>query len=370
MKGHFEASGHRPAMQPDVRMKNGENWKQGDDVIVEFAYEALPDVPEADFGTISLERLVVSADDAAVNEALENLAKSAQTFEDRPRKGAAKSGDQVIIDFKGSIDGTPFEGGSAEDFALVLGSGQFIPGFEEQLVGAKPGSDVEVRVTFPADYGAAHLAGKEALFACTVKAVKAPKPAAIDDDLAKNFGAESLDALKAQVTERLVAEYAGAARAVLKRALLDRLDTAVDFPLPQGLVDVEAGQIAHQLWHEENPHVHGHDHGTVEPTEEHQALARRRVKLGLLLAEVGRKADITVSDAEMTQAVMAQARQYRGQERAFFEFVQKNPQAQSQIRAPIFEEKVVDHILGLAQVAEKAVGRDDLKAAVDALDEA
>ncbi|MGA1276594.1 MAG: trigger factor, partial [Gemmobacter sp.] len=172
------------------------------------------------------------------------------------------------------------------------------------------------------------------------------------------------------IAERLESEYAGAARAVMKRGLLDALDGLVSFDLPPTLVKAEADQIAHQLWHEENPHVHVHDHGTVEPTEEHQALARRRVKLGLLLAEVGRKADITVSDAEMTQAVMAQARQYRGQERAFFEFVQKNPQAQSQIRAPIFEEKVVDHILGLAQVAEKAVGRDDLKAAVDALDEA
>jgi len=369
VKAHFDASGDRPAMQPRIAMKNGEGWQKGDDIVVELSYEALPDIAAPDFATLEIERLVVTPDDAAVTEALENLAKSAQDFEDRPRKGAAKSGDQVTIDFVGRVDGEAFEGGSAEDFALVLGSGQFIPGFEDQLIGAKPGAEVDVKVTFPADYGAAHLAGKDAVFACTVKAVKAPKPAAIDDELAKRFGAESLEALRGQITERLAAEYRGASRAVLKRALLDRLDTLVGFALPPSLVEAEAGQIAHQLWHEENPHVHGHDHAEVTATDEHKRLAERRVRLGLLLAEVGRAAEIAVTDAEMTQAVLNQARAYPGQERAFFEFVQKNPQMQTQIRAPIFEEKVVDHIIGQARVTDKPVGKDDLRAAVDALDE-
>jgi trigger factor len=337
---------------------------------VEFSYETLPDVPEVDFSAIELERLTVAADEAAVNEALENLAKSAQNFEDRPRKGAAKSGDQVTIDFVGRVDGEAFEGGSAEDFPLVLGSGSFIPGFEDQLIGAKPGAEVEVNVTFPAEYGAAHLAGKDAVFTCTIKAVKMPKPAEIDDELAKRFGAESLDALKAQVTERLGAEYAGAARAVVKRALLDKLDALVTFDLPPSLVEAEAGQIAHQLWHDANPEVHDHNHDAIEATDEHRALAERRVRLGLLLAEIGTRAKIEVTDAEMTQAVMAQARQYPGQERAFFEFVQGNTQVQAQLRAPIFEDKVVDHILGLAKVTETAVDKEALQKAIEALDEA
>jgi trigger factor len=226
-----------------------------------------------------------------------------------------------------------------------------------------------VKVDFPADYGAKHLAGKAAVFACTVKAVKEPKAAAIDDELAKKFGAEDLAALKAQVSGRLEAEYAGAARAVLKRGLLDQLDGLVKFDLPSKLVEAEAAQIAHQLWHEEHPEEHGHNHGHVEPTDEHKKLAERRVRLGLLLAEVGKKAEVTVTDAEMTQAVLAAARQYPGQERAYFEFVQKNPQVQQQLRAPIFEDKVVDLIVGQAKVTEKEIGKDELQKAVEALDE-
>ena len=369
VKAHFDASGDRPAMQPRIAMKNGDAWKKGDDIVVELNYEALPEIAIPDFAAVELERLLVTPNEGAVTEALENLATSAQQFEERPRKGAAKSGDQVTIDFVGRVDGEAFEGGSAEDFALVLGSGQFIPGFEDQLIGAKPGAEVDVKVTFPAEYGAAHLAGKDAVFACTVKAVKAPKPAPIDDDLAKRFGAETLEALRGQISERLAAEYQGASRAVMKRALLDRLDALVGFALPPSLVEAEAGQIAHQLWHEENPHVHGHDHPEIATTDEHKRLAERRVRLGLLLAEVGRVAEIAVTDAEMTQAVLAQARAYPGQERAFFEFVQKNPQMQTQIRAPIFEEKVVDHIIAQARITEKAVSKDELRTAVDALDE-
>jgi trigger factor len=369
MKDHFEATGDRPALQPDVKMVGGEEWKEGSDVVVEMSYENLPEIPEFDAGKITLEKLIVKADDTAVDEALKNLADSAKSFEDRKKGAKAKDGDQIVIDFKGSVDGELFEGGSAEDYPLVLGSGSFIPGFEEQLVGAKVGDEVSVNVAFPENYGAAHLAGKAAVFACTVKAVKEPKAGEIDDEMAKKFGAEDLAGLKAQVTSRLEAEYAGAARAVLKRGLLDQLDGMVKFDLPEKLVEAEAAQIAHQLWHEEHPEEHGHNHGHVDPTDEHKKLAERRVRLGLLLAEVGKKAEVTVTDAEMTQAVLAQARQYPGQERAYFEFVQKNPQAQQQLRAPIFEDKVVDHIVGLAKVTEKEVGKDALEKAVEALDE-
>ena len=369
MKSHFDASGDRPAMQPEVKMVGGETWAEGQDVVVEMSYEALPPIPEFDAGKVVLERLVVKAEAAAVDEALTNLAGSAQAFEDRKKGSKAKDGDQIVIDFAGSVDGEAFEGGSAEDYPLVLGSGSFIPGFEEQLTGAKVGDEVSVNVTFPEAYGAKHLAGKAAVFACTVKAVKGPKPAEIDDELAKKYGAESLDALKAQIAERLEAEYVGASRAVMKRSLLDQLDSLVKFDLPASLVTAEASQIAHQLWHEEHPEEQGHNHGTVEPSDEHKSLAERRVRLGLLLAEMGRKAEITVTDAEMTQAVMAQARQYPGQERAFFEFVQKNPQMQQQLRAPIFEDKVVDHIVAGAKVTDKAATKEDLQKAVEALDE-
>lgn len=369
LRKHLEESGDRPAVQPKVEMENGENWKEGDDVVVNVSYENLPAIPEVDMGKLKLERLKVPAEDKAVDEALENLAKSAQNFEDRRKGSKAKDGDQVVIDFKGFVDGEAFEGGEAQDYPLVLGSNSFIPGFEDQLVGAKAEDDVKVEVKFPEEYGAAHLAGKDATFEVKVKAVKAPKAAEVDDELAKKFGSEDLAALKKQIADRLEAEYAGAARAVLKRSLLDQLDDQVKFELPESLVEAEAEQIAHQLWHEEHPEEHGHNHDTIEPTDEHKKLAERRVRLGLLLAEIGQKAEVNVTDQEMTQAVMQAARQYPGQERAFFEFVQQNQQVQQQLRAPIFEDKVVDHIAEQAKVKDKKVTKEELEKAIEALDE-
>lgn len=368
MNEHMEKSGDRPAAQPDMKMTN-EDWKEGDDVIVEVSYEKLPEIPAVDFSGVELERLVVKADDAAVTEALENLAGTVKDYADRKKGSKAKDGDQVVIDFVGKVDGEEFEGGKAEDYPLVLGSNSFIPGFEDGLVGVKAEEVKDVDVTFPENYGAENLAGKAAVFTVTVKAVKEPKDAEINDELATKFGAEDLDALKAQVTERLEAEYTGAARALAKRSLLDALDGVVEFDLPESLVNAEASQIAHQLWHEENPEVQGHDHGEIEATDEHKALAGRRVKLGLLLADVGQKEEISVSDAELTQAVMNQARQYPGQERQFFEFVQQNAQFRQQLQAPIFEDKVVDHIFTVAKVTEKEVSKDELQTALEALED-
>ena len=368
MSKHFEESGDRPALQPQVKMTN-DDWKEGDDVNVEMSYEKLPDVPELDLSGVAIEKLVVKADDAAVDEALASLAETAQDFQDRDADAEAVDGNQVVIDFVGKVDGEAFEGGSAEDYPLVLGSNSFIPGFEEQLVGVKAGDEKAVEVSFPEEYGAEHLAGKAAVFDVTVKAVKEPVAAEVNDELAKKFGAEDLAGLKAQIAERLEAEYAGAARQVMKRGLLDELDKLVSFDLPPALVDAEAGQIAHQLWHEENPEVEGHDHPSIEPTDEHKTLAERRVRLGLLLAEIGQKAEVEVTDAEMTQAIMTQARQYPGQERAFFDFVRQNQQMQQQLRAPIFEDKVIDHIAAQASVSEKEVTKEELQAAVEALDE-
>jgi trigger factor len=368
MRDHFEASGERPALQPEVKMST-DDWKEGQDVEISMTYEALPRVPEVALGEVKLEKLVAEIDDTAVAEALSNLAATANSFEDRKKGAKAKPGDQVTIDFKGSVDGAEFEGGAAEDFPLVLGSKGFIAGFEEQLEGVKVGEEKEIAVTFPETYGAKHLAGKQATFAVTVKAVQAPKPAEIDDELASRFGAENLDALKAQIRARLGEEYAQASRQVLKRRLMDALDEAVSFEVPPTLVDVEARQIAHQLWHEEHHDHHGHDHDEIEPTEAHRRLAERRVRLGLLLADLGTRHDINVPEQELQRALIAQARQYPGHERQFFEFMQKNPQALAQIRAPLFEDKVVDFILELAQVAEKPVSKDELQKAVEALDE-
>ena len=368
MSKHFEDSGDRPAMQPAVKMTN-DDWKEGDDIHVEMSYEALPTIPEVDLKKIKLDKMIAKADEASVDEALANLAETAQDFADRKKGTKSKESDQVTIDFLGKVDGEAFEGGAAEDYPLVLGSNSFIPGFEAQLVGVKVGEEVEVNVTFPAEYGAENLAGKDAVFECKIKAVKAPKAAEINDELATKFGAEDLAALKGQISERLEAEYAGAARAVQKRHLLDALDKMVKFELPPSLVEAEAGQIAHQLWHDENPDVQGHDHPEIEPTDEHNTLAERRVRLGLLLAELGQKAEIQVTDAEMTQAMMNQARQYPGQEREFFEFVQKNPQMQQQMRAPLFEDKVVDYVFELATVTDKEVSKDQLQKAVEAMDD-
>ena len=368
MNQHFKDSGDRPAMQPDVKMTN-EEWKEGDDVVVDMSYEALAEIEQPDLKKIKLEKLVVKAEEADIEDALKNLSKNAQNFEDRKEGSKAKDGDQMTFDFSGSVDGELFDGGTAEDYPLVLGSNSFIPGFEEQLIGAKVGDELDVKVTFPAEYGAEHLAGKDAIFACKVKAVKEPAEAELNDELAKQFGAKDLADLRAQVTDRLGAEYANAARAVMKRSLLDELDKAVDFDLPPSLVEAEAGQIAHQLWHEENPEVEGHDHPEIETTDEHTKLAVRRVKLGLLLAELGQQAKVEVTDAEMQQAIMEQARQYPGQEREYFEFIQKNAQMQQQMRAPIFEDKVVDYVLELADVTEKEISKDDLEKALESLEE-
>jgi trigger factor len=369
MSKHFEDSGDRPAMQPNVEMQNGEKWKEGDDVEVSMTYETLPSIPDVDFSKIKLQKLVVKSDKVSVDEALDNLASSANDFKDRKKGSKAKDGDQVIIDFIGTVNGEAFDGGSSEDYPLVLGSNSFIPGFEAQLIGCKAGEDQKVNVTFPAEYGSKELAGKDAEFSCKIKNVKEPVPAKINNELATKFGADDLKALKTQISERLESEYGGAARAVMKRQLLDALDKKVKFELPPSLVEAEAKQIAHQLFHDENPDVQGHEHENIEPNKEHNKLAERRVRLGLLLAELGQKADIEVSDAEMTQAIMAQSRQYPGQEKEFFDFIQKNEQMQQQLRAPLFEDKVVDHIFEQAAVTDKKVNKTELQKAVEALDE-
>ncbi len=368
MSKHFEDCGDRPAMKPEVTMTNDE-WKEGDDVLVDMSYEALPPIVIPNLKKIELEKLVVKVEDANVDDALKNIAKNATNFKDCEKGAKAEDGDQMTFDFSGTVDGELFDGGTAEDFVLVLGSGSFIPGFEDQLIGAKIGDALDVKVTFPAEYAADNLAGKDAVFACKVKAIKKSANAEINDELAKQLGAKDLADLTKQITEQLITEYGNAARAIAKRQLLDALDKVVDFDLPPSLVEAEAGQIAHQLWHEDNPEVQGHDHPEIETTDEHTKLAVRRVKLGLLLAELGQQAKVEVTDAEMQKAVMEQARQYPGQEREYFEFIQKNAEMQQQMRAPIFEDKVIDYVFELAEMTEKEISKDELEEALKALDE-
>ncbi|MEO1315622.1 MAG: trigger factor [Pseudomonadota bacterium] len=367
LRSHLEETGHRPAGQPDVKVSN-ENFDEGDDLTLEVKYDCLPDVPEVDFTGVKLERKVVEVDDAAVDEALERLASQAQDYE--PKEGAAEEGDQVVIDFVGKVGGEAFEGGTAEDYPLVLGSNQFIPGFEPQLVGASAGEEKAVEVKFPDEYGAAHLAGADAVFDVTVKEVRSPKAAEIDDALATKFGAESLDELKGQIRERVGEEFAGASRTLVKRRLLDELDGLVSFELPPTLVEQEAKSVAHQLQQEEDPEAPWpQDPAEIEPTEQHQKLAERRVKLGLLLAEVGTREKVEISEGELGQAIMAQARQYPGKEREFFEFVKQNRGALEQIRAPLFEDKVIDIILEKAAVTEVPVTKEDLQNELESLDD-
>ncbi len=365
---HLSETGHRPAQQPEIKILN-EEFDEGSDLRIEFAYECLPEVPEIDFSAIALEKKVVQVDDQAVEEALQRLAESSTNYEPRQEGAEAREKDQVVLDFVGKIDGEPFEGGGAEDYPLVLGSNSFIPGFEEQLLGARAGDERQVTVSFPEEYGAKHLAGKEATFDVTVKEVREPKTAAVDENLATQYGAEDLDDLRRQIRERIAAEFNESTRQLLKRRLLDRLDEMVSFDLPPSLVEAEAKAIAHQLWHEDNPEHQGHDHPEIEPDDEHMRLAERRVKLGLLLAELGKKQDIEITDQEMGQAIMAQARNYPGQERQFFEFVRQNRQALEQIRAPLFEDKVVDNILAEAKVTEVPVSKDEFEKELEALDQ-
>ncbi|MEL6318859.1 MAG: trigger factor, partial [Pseudomonadota bacterium] len=332
----------------------------GDDLDIEFSYELMPDVPDVDFKSLKLERLTVAVEDQAVDEAIANLAKNAVDYE--AKDGPAESGDQVAIDFIGRVDGEAFDGGAAEDFPLVLGSNQFIPGFEEQLIGAAAEEKRDVSVTFPETYGAEALAGKAAVFEVTVKEVRGPKDAAIDDELAKRFGAETLAGLREQIGERLGEEYRGASRSQLKRKLLDQLDETVTFELPPSMVDSEAKQIAEQLWRDANPGEQ--PEGDIDPEAEHVSLAERRVKLGLLLADIGGKNKIQVAESEVTNAIMAQARQYRGQEKEFFEFARSNPQVRQQITAPLFEDKVVDYAIELADVTERSISVEELQKAL------
>ncbi|MGH6891366.1 MAG: trigger factor [Dongiaceae bacterium] len=343
----------RPAGQPKVEIVKFEN---GQDLEFSVAMELIPEITPVDFKVIKLERTVVDVPDSEVEESLRRLAKRQRKPEPAPDDHAAQSGDIAVIDFVGRVDGKEFEGGKAEDFHLELGSSMFIPGFEEQLTGLKKGDSKLVNVTFPAEYGNRELAGKPAGFDVTVKQVSALKDTPIDDELAKAMGADNLDTLRKRVREQIERDYALAGRARLKRGLLDQLAEKHDFTLPEGLVEAEFGAIWKQIEADiKAERLDPEDKGKSEEQlkAEYREIANRRVKLGLLLSEVGRSNNIQVPNDDLTRAVIAEARRFPGREKQVIDYYQKTPEALNQLRAPIYEDKVIDFILELAQISER-----------------
>ncbi len=354
----------RPALQPKVEITA---FDDGKDLEYTLAVEALPEIEPMDFTTIALERWKPEIPDLEVDEALKRLAQRQR--KDEPVERAAEKSDLVVIDFKGEVDGKEFPGGAATGYRLELGSGGFIPGFEDQLVGAKAGEERSVAVTFPADYGAADLAGKPATFAVTVREVRAFQDQPVDDTLATAMGMENLAELRQMVREQSEREYAGLARQRLKRQLLDQLAGHHDFPVPPGMVDGEFDTIWKQYEFQRDrakeSGVTDYNDGKSEDEvrAEFRKMAERRVRLGLLLSEVAKRHNISVTQDEINQALVAEARRFPGQERKVVEYYRNEPGAIEGLRAPILENKVVDHILGTAKVSERAVPAADLVAA-------
>ena len=351
----------RPALQPKVEITA---FNEGTDLEFKLAVEVLPDIQPMDFGELKLERLKPEIPEDEVQQALERVAKQQRKSEIAER--AAETGDVVVVDFKGSVDGKEFPGGSAEGYSLELGTASFIPGFEDQLVGAKAGETRTVSVTFPADYGAADLAGKAASFEVKVKEVRGLQAQPIDDSLAQAVGMEKLDELRQSVSEQIERNYDELARQRLKRTLLDRLAERHEFAVPQGMVDIEFGAIWRQFEQERVRQKSAGEPEAEEPINEeelkteYRGIAERRVRLGLLLAEVGRNHNISVTPDEINRSLMDRARQFPGQERRVLEYYRNHPEAIDQIRAPMFEDKVIDFILERAELTERRVPVADL----------
>jgi trigger factor len=356
----------KPALRPKIEVTS---FDEGKDLEFSMALEVLPEVPEVDLKAIELTRLTAPVSDEAMQTTLENFGQRFQEYEPPAEPRPSLDGDRLTIDFKGTIDGEAFDGGAADDFPFLLGAGQMIPGFDAPLTGVNVGDDVKVEVTFPENYGAPHLAGKDAVFEVKVKEIAAPKPVELNDDLAKGQGFDDLEALKTAIRERMAAEYANASKARIKRALLDHLAETQKFEVPAGMVELEFDAVWKQIKEEleRNPEA-ADDKSEDELKAEYRDIAERRVRLGLILSDIGQKNELKVEAAELNQAVMEQARRYPGQEQQVFEYFQKNPQAVDQLRAPIYEDKVVDFILEMATVTEQEVEVEELMRDPDAHD--
>ncbi|NBS23341.1 MAG: trigger factor [Altererythrobacter sp.] len=357
----------RPAMQPKIEL--GEGYEEGKDAEIAIELEVLPTVEVPSTDGLKLERLVVPVADEAVDEAVASIAGQNKSYKDAAKSKKAAEGDQLIIDFVGKLDGVEFEGGKAEDAALVIGSGQFIPGFEEQLVGVKTGDQKTITVTFPKEYQAENLAGKDAEFDITVKQVKVETETKVDDEFAKNLGLDSLDKLKELMRGQLEQQTAGLTRTQMKRQLLDTLAAGHDFEVPEGMVNAEFEQIWAQLLQEaqqeEDPAAALKE--IEAEKDDYRKIAERRVRLGLLLSEIGQANKVEVSAQEMSMLMQQAAQQYRPEDREkFMQYVQSEPMAAAQLRAPLYEDKVVDFLFDKAEVTEREVSQEELEAAIEA----
>ena len=357
----------RPAMQPAIAL--GEGYDEGKDAEITVELEVLPEIEAPSIDGLKLEKLVVPVTDEQVMEAIEGIAGQNKSYKDAAKTRKAAEGDQIVIDFVGKLDGEPFEGGAAEDAPLVLGSGTFIPGFEEQLVGVKTGEERTITVTFPEEYQAEHLAGKEATFDVTVKAVKVESETKVDDEFARNLGLDDLDMLKEIMRGQLEQQTAGLTRTQMKRALLDQLAANHDFPVPQGMVEAEFEQIWTQLQQEaakeEDPEAALKQ--IEDEKDDYRAIAERRVRLGLLLSEIGQANGVEITSQEMSMLIQQAASQYRQVDRErFVQYIQSEPMAAAQLRAPLYEDKVVDFLFDKAEVTEREVTQEELQAAIEA----
>lgn len=355
----------RPAGQPKVDLRaNGEDVTKGEaDLEYQLTVESIPEFEPVDPSKLKFTRLTHEADDKEVDEEVAKLAEGQKSYKKKAKTAKAKKGDAVLIDFVGTVDGVAFDGGAMEGHQLVLGSGSFIPGFEDELIGVKAGDEKDVKVTFPDPYQSADLAGKDAVFATKVIEVQGEIDAVIDDEFAQKFGVADLDALKAAVKTQYEGQLEMQTRMKLKRAILDELDKKHKFELPPNMVEAEFSNIWQQVQAEKEAGQLDDDDAKKTDKQlekDYRKIAERRVRLGLVLAEMGQKQEIQITNEEIQQAMIAEARQYPGQEQQVIEFYQKNPQAIAQLRAPIYEEKVVDLIIEKAKVTDKKVDKDTL----------
>ncbi|HEX8125870.1 MAG TPA: trigger factor [Allosphingosinicella sp.] len=358
----------RPAMNPQVQLEEG---GPGQDAVVKVEIETLPEVPAPKIDDLKLERLLVEPSAEEIDSAIARLAEGQKSFDPAPAGAAAESGDLVIIDYEGSVDGEPFEGGKGESMRVELGSGRLIPGFEDQLIGAKANEQRTLNVTFPEEYPVAYLKGREAVFEVTVGEVQKPRAMQIDDGFAQSMGLEGIDQLRELMKGQVEQELGGLTRTHMKRRLLDQLADSHDFEVPASMVEAEFAQIWQQLEQEaaqeEDPAA-----ALAEmegEREEYRAIAERRVRLGLLLSEIGTRNNISINDNEMNQLIMQASQQYRPEDRQkFVEYVRNEPMAAAQLRAPLFEDKVVDFLFAKAEVSERTVSREALQAEIESTD--
>jgi trigger factor len=358
----------RPAMQPSVAL---ESYAPGKDAEVKVELEVLPDVPPPAIDGLKLERLIVPVADERVDEQIAQIASQQKKWEDASPEHEAETGDMVVMDFVGKVDGVAFDGGTGEDMSVEIGTGRLIPGFEDQLVGVKAGDEKQIEVTFPEDYGVDTLSGKPATFDLTIKAVKVAGEQAIDDEFAKTLGLEGLEQLQGLIRGQLESETGQLTRTHMKRKLLDQLAEGHDFEVPPSMVEAEFNQIWQQLEHEAS-----HEEDTEAAMkalegerDDYRKIAERRVRLGLLLSEIGQANGVEVTQSEMSRLVMQAAQQYRQEDRErFMQYIQQEPMAAAQLRAPLYEDKVVDFLFEKAEISEREVTREELDAAIEAED--